>query len=622
MSGGNIMAKTGGKTGWSASTFEVQTARGSRWLIDMTAQKRSDALERAEALVALGSAEGVRVTELRDGWPKEKVIFERSPDGREKALAINPVPDLEMCKRLADYYALPSRLTIGRVMRAYLDKHGLTALELMFNAGHLRMLDRMDNFFPSALQHIAQLQAKKTEQTKMQRMDKLCTVFDKVLKRAKTSGDDYEAFAANLAKRGPDSAIAKVRAANPKAPDIAVYGMLAAHIEGATWSDKLGLAIDMADKAAESGTVVLADEIIAEILDGMESINELFRGFSNGLDAWKTYVKIIGGRMDNPPKYMSPQIARLNALFMRYDMAATRDVLLKRIARGLGGTQSLSKDGREADRASFVTLVRELIEPCGLHGGPHMVEAMVLRAKTLLGEDGADLSIDTALRQALYLMPSQAVRLGVLLDLSQTGLGRKHEGLVRQQLLLLLEQLRNIFDLFPAEMHDDERVHSIDRLRERLGMSLLTGDLKSTLDASLIKLARGEVVEGAEPAPKAKAKPGEVTLKKGEVLFREGEQGEEAYLVVGGELEVFRSHGGKTQHLAVLGQGELIGEMSLIDNQPRMASVRATKHAQLACISKENFQKRLDGLAKSDMVLHLLVKTLGRRLRGVARLIE
>jgi len=111
-----------------------------------------------------------------------------------------------MCNRLADYYALPSRLTLGRVMRAYLDRHGLTVLELLFNAGHLRMLDRMDTFYPSALQHMAQLQAKKSGQTKMQRMDKLGTVFTKVLKRARTSGDAYENFAADLSQHGADRA--------------------------------------------------------------------------------------------------------------------------------------------------------------------------------------------------------------------------------------------------------------------------------------------------------------------------------------------------------------------------------------------------------------------------------
>lgn len=603
-------------------TYEVQTAKGSRWLIDMSASKKSEAMQHAEAMVANGNGAGVRVTQMREGWPEEKIIFDHNPVGGDKALTICLVPDLDMCKTLADHYALPSRLTIGRVMRTYLDEHGMTALELMFNSGHLRMLDRMDKFFPSAMQHIAQLQAKKSEQTKMQRLDKLSAVFTKVLKYARTYGDVYEEFAANLSKYGPDGALAKVRVANPKNTDIAVYAVLAAHIEGTTWADKLGLAIDLAENTSESRTLVLADEIIAEILDGTESINELFRGFSNPIAAWQSYVQLANGRMPNPPKYVSPQIARLNALFARFEMDASRGVLFRRISNGLGGTQAISKDGRDADRAAFVSLVRGLVESFGLSGGPHMVEALVLRAKSLLGEGGADLPIETAISQALYLMPSQAVRLGALLDLTTSGLGRKHNAMVGKQILLLLESLRNIFDLFPAEMHDAERIRGIDSLRQRLGTSALPDKLKSIIEASLTTLAKGEVVVSAAPEIKPKDKPGEVTLTKGEVLFHEGEQGAEAYLVIKGELEVYHNHGGKKQSLATLGRGELIGEMSLIDNQPRMASACAVGTVKLACISQDNLQKRLDKLAETDKVLHLLLQMLGRRLRGVARITD
>jgi len=73
------------KEGWSASTFEVQTAKGGRWLIDMSSPKRSEAMQRAEALLNLGKVEGVRVTELREGSNKEKVVFERISGAREKA---------------------------------------------------------------------------------------------------------------------------------------------------------------------------------------------------------------------------------------------------------------------------------------------------------------------------------------------------------------------------------------------------------------------------------------------------------------------------------------------------------------------------------------------------------
>lgn len=615
------------KEGWSASTFEVQTAKGSRWLIDMSSPKRSEAMQRAEALLNLGKVEGVRVTELREGWGKEKVVFERSSGVREKALQIDPVLDLHMCKRLNDYYALPARLTIGRILRAYLDRHGLTALELMFNAAHLRALDRMETFYPSAIQHVAQLQAKATGHTKMERLDKLSKVYDKVLKRARKAGE-FDDFAACLAEHGPDRAIIEVEAAiDDKQQEIALYGMLAAHIADGGWADKLGAAITLAERANEPRSINLADEVMAEILDGKVAIEELFGGFSTPIQAWKVYTQLIGGRYDDPPRYVSEQIGRLNSLFASHDLPDTRMVLLKRISRGLGSTQALSKDGREADRSSFIGLVRELIEPAGLHGGPQMVEAVVLRAKTLLGEDGADLPIETAIRQALYLMPSQAARLGVLLDLTGSDLGRKHDGLVRQQLLHLLNDLRTIYDLFPADVHDHDRLQGLDSLRQRLGMSALSDELKDTLGVSLGKLLGGEPLDteapsNFKPGSKPQAKGGETALAKGQVLFHEGEEGAEAYLVVEGSVEVYRTHRGQKQHLATLGRGEIVGEMSLIDNQPRMASVCAAEDTQLICISQKNLHDRLAKLEESDKVLHFLLKTVVRRLRGLARITE
>lgn len=616
------------KEGWSASTFEVQTAKGSRWLIDMSSPKRSEAMQRAESLLNLGKVDGVRVTEQREGWKKEKVVFERVSGVKEKALQIDPVPDLpQMCMKLADYYALPSRLMIGRVMRAYLDRHGLTALELLFNAAHLRALDRMDTFYPSAIQHMALLQAKATGQTKMERLDKLSTVFDKVLRRARKS-DEFDDFAACLAEHGLDRAVAMVEAAfDGKDRTIAHYGMIAAHIADGGWAEKLEAAIDMAESAMEPQSVGLADEVIAEILDGKVAVEELFGGFATPIHAWKTYVQLVGGRYTHPPRYVSPQIERLNGLFATQDLPQSRWVLLKRISRGLGSTAALSKDGRDADRSSFIGLVRELIEPAGLHGGPHMAEAVILRAKTLLSDQGVDLPIETALRQALYLMPSQAVRLGLLLDLTGSNLGCKHDALIRQQLLHLLNDLRSILDLFPADIGDEDRVKGVEGLRSRLGMSALTDDLKDTFSLSIDKLLQGKLLDTQSPSNfKAEAKPqskgGEMMLTQGQALFNEGEPGEEAYLIVEGSVEVYRTHNRKKQHLATLGRGEIVGEMSLIDNQPRMASVRAAEDCQLVCISQKSLQDRMTKLEENDKVLHFLLKTLVRRLRGLARITE
>ncbi|MBL4692179.1 MAG: cyclic nucleotide-binding domain-containing protein, partial [Magnetovibrio sp.] len=513
-------------------------------------------------------------------------------------------------------------------MRAYLDENGLMALELLSSYGHLRALDRMDAYFPSALQHIAQLQAIRTGLTKMERLDKLYLVFQKMIKRARRSEEDYENYAIMLADKGADRTISEIRAAHPKTASIVVCGMLGVHLRGKTWSDKLGLAIDIAELSTGPLTIQLADEIISEIMDGADVIDELFRGFSTCADAWKVFVLLTSGRLSSPPKYMSPQIKRLNTLFMHLDLKKTRGVLLGRISKGLASTQKLSQDGREADRNAFLNLVRDLSEPTGIYGGARMAEAVVLRTKSLLGEDGGDLPTETAIRQAVYLMPSQAGRLGLLLDLAASDLGHKFDNIVRQQLLHLLDALKSIFDLFPEDVKKEYHVQELDRLRERLSLSTLPEKFQGVISVSFDKLMEEKPVKSEatdSPKPDApvkrivKGETDEAFLEKDAVLFEEDDRGDEAYLVVQGSVEIFRMYDGKKRSLAVVGVGEIIGEMALVDNQPRMASATAVEDTILVCISKDNLQVRINDLAEKDTVMHLLLRTLVRRLRGLAR---
>lgn len=589
----------------------------------MASERRSEAMEFAEKLVGLSKYEGVRVTEMRDTWTEERIIFEHLSDAREQPLKIVPETEADFCKSLADYYRLPARLTMGRVMRAYLDEHSLTMLELLFNPGHLLTLDRMDRYFPSALQHGAQLQAKLTGQTKMDRQDKLFTVFNKVLDRARKS-DDLLSLSNVLAEDGIDRAWEEVqRKYDEPQAERAICGAMANYLDGSGWREKLERAISIAENAHSQEGRAHSDEFIAEILDGKQVIEDVFGGFNDPIHAWRTYVAIFSGRFDNIPSYMSPDLARLNALFAHHDLPATRGVLMRRIARGMASTQALSKNSREENRVSFLGLVRDLIEPTGLSGGPSMAEAVVLRAKTLLGEHGEDLPIDTAIRQALYLMPSQAARLGVLLDLSATETGQRYEHTVRQQLLHLLNNLRSLVDLFPSDVLDDERDRGLDALRDRLGICNIHEDVRASVEDSLHRITKPNDPE-PEPAKEetVEAKDGQLVLSAGDVLFAEGEAGDAAYYVLEGRCEVLRTIDGQQQSLATVGKGEIVGEMSLIDNQPRMASVRALEDSTFLSISAGSLQGRMDKLAKDDQVLHYLIKTLVRRLRGLARSTE
>lgn len=77
-----------------------------------------------------------------------------------------------------------------------------------------------------------------------------------------------------------------------------------------------------------------------------------------------------------------------------------------------------------------------------------------------------------------------------------------------------------------------------------------------------------------------------VDLDPGTTLFREGEPAKEMLVVLSGQLEVIkRNKDGREACIAQLGPGDVAGEMSLIDIQPRSADVRATEPTSVAVLS-------------------------------------
>ena len=79
----------------------------------------------------------------------------------------------------------------------------------------------------------------------------------------------------------------------------------------------------------------------------------------------------------------------------------------------------------------------------------------------------------------------------------------------------------------------------------------------------------------------------EIQLGVGEVLFEEGSLGDRAYVIQEGCLEVFKTSQGREILLANREVGEVIGEMALLEESTRMASVRARETSQLISIRKE-----------------------------------
>ena len=84
-------------------------------------------------------------------------------------------------------------------------------------------------------------------------------------------------------------------------------------------------------------------------------------------------------------------------------------------------------------------------------------------------------------------------------------------------------------------------------------------------------------------------------LKKGEVLFREGDKGDELFLIREGAIVVSKPVVGRVEQvLARMGPGEFFGEMSLFDQAPRSATVQADADALLLCLDRESLHQFIE----------------------------
>ena len=105
----------------------------------------------------------------------------------------------------------------------------------------------------------------------------------------------------------------------------------------------------------------------------------------------------------------------------------------------------------------------------------------------------------------------------------------------------------------------------------------------------------------------------EVSLPRGQVLFKEGEPGDRLYVVTDGKIKLGRTAGdGRENLLAILGRGEMFGELSLFDPGPRTATATAVTDSTLIGLGHDDLQPWLSGRPE---VAGQLLAALAQRLR-------
>lgn len=103
-----------------------------------------------------------------------------------------------------------------------------------------------------------------------------------------------------------------------------------------------------------------------------------------------------------------------------------------------------------------------------------------------------------------------------------------------------------------------------------------------------------------------------VKLAANQVLLKEGEHSNSMYWVQNGQLIVTKKRGTEDVILGHIYSGELVGEISFLDAEPRSATVKAVTESELIMIPKET----IEGIYRTQPKwLEILVKTLAERLR-------
>jgi len=607
----------------SGVKYNVEVRDGDRWTVYTDAPAKGAAIQQAQKLLSTGQFDGAKVTEDR-GQSQEILVWQEEGKRAAKALSIVPVEEAYLCRTLDDFYKLDSRLAIGRVLRQYLDQQVLTPLELLTDKVHLSTLMRNDQLVMKAKQAIATVQVKGTDQTAMVRLKFLEQMIAKIVART-----DLSPEAAKLLPVLKSKGIAGVaeQMAAAVSDDNRDYIMLSAvsqyMAQHSDWEGKLELLLDLVEKPVTPETLRYLDDAMAEILDGSEAVRELLGYQRNLAAALNTMVQLSTGAFEINAG-SNTALERFSAAMGKHKLIASQTVLLDRVARSLAGVNPLTKGDRTEEQGAFKDLMSDLLGKQLFSNSGYLCMAATLRAKSVLKDEFADESSTKAIDDMLGFLPTIAARLGYLLDLIGTEFGEQNKEHIVGCLAKVLASVKTVRQLIDRSANEKELITAAGHLRDRLLKADIPEDwrvrfAKKIYDLLIAHTQGAEAMQVPTPDPAANTKTnGNLNRREfgtGEYIFREGDEGDEAYLIIDGTVDIVKISGDQELVIAQVGKGAIIGEMALIDSEPRMASARAASETSVSVITSDDIKTRFDRLQKFDPIVHRLMNMFVQRMR-------
>ena len=110
-----------------------------------------------------------------------------------------------------------------------------------------------------------------------------------------------------------------------------------------------------------------------------------------------------------------------------------------------------------------------------------------------------------------------------------------------------------------------------------------------------------------------------VSYSEGEVIFSQGDEADSAYVVISGEADILVQTGDLVSKVAVLGPDEFVGDMAILCDIPRSATVRANSPLEALRIRKEHLNELINDTPTLAMsVLKELVQRLAKTTKDLS----
>ena len=100
--------------------------------------------------------------------------------------------------------------------------------------------------------------------------------------------------------------------------------------------------------------------------------------------------------------------------------------------------------------------------------------------------------------------------------------------------------------------------------------------------------------------------------KDGSIILEENSIGKEMYVILSGKVDIIKKKGSAETTLATLEEGDFFGEMSLFDNSPRSATVKASGDVKLLEINQKDFLKKI---SKDPSLAFRMLEKMSHRIR-------